>query len=81
MSWARCRKSRYIPGYAVRQDIRKLDQYVEQMRFLLRHGIDSREQLAEYRRPLLDEITVLTKERHGLYRAPRIRRVRQITAR
>lgn len=58
------------------------DQYVEQMRFLLRHGIDSREQLAEYRKPLLDEIAVLTKERHGLYRsAPDSPRIGQITAR
>ena len=46
-------KKPVYPGYAVRQDIRKLDQYVEQMRFLSRHGIDSREQLAEYRKPLL----------------------------
>ena len=75
-------KKPVYPGYAVRQDIRKLDQYVEQMRFLLRHGIDSREQLAEYRRPLLDEITVLTKERHSLYRsAPDSPRIGQITAR
>ena len=70
------------PGYAVRQDIRKLDQYVEQMRFLSRHGIDSREQLAEYRKPLLDEIAALTKERRGLYRsAPDSPRIGQITAR
>ena len=34
-------KKPVYPGYAVRQDIRKLDQYVEQMRFLLRHGIDT----------------------------------------
>ena len=75
-------KKPVYPGYAVRQDIRKLDQYVEQMRFLLRHGIDSREQLAEYRKPLLDEIAVLTKERHGLYRsAPDSPRIGQITAR
>ena len=62
-------KKPVYPGYAVRQDIRKLDQYVEQMRFLSRHGIDSREQLAEYRKPMLDEIAALTKERHGLYRS------------
>ena len=75
-------KKPVYPGYAVRQDIRKLDQYVEQMRFLLRHGIDSREQLAEYRKPLLDEIAALTKERHGLYRsAPDSPRIGQITAR
>ena len=75
-------KKPVYPGYAVRQDIRKLDQYVEQMRFLSRHGIDSREQLAEYRKPLLDEIAALTKERHGLYRsAPDSPRIGQITAR
>lgn len=52
------------------------------MRFLSRHGIDSREQLAEYRKPLLDEIAALTKERHGLYRsAPDSPRIGQITAR
>ena len=55
---------------------------MEQMRFLSRHGIDSREQLAEYRKPLLDEIAALTKERHGLYRsAPDSPRIGQITAR
>lgn len=70
------------PGAPMFTLIRKLDQYVEQMRFLLRHGIDSREQLAEYRKPLLDEIAALTKERHGLYRsAPDSPRIGQITAR
>lgn len=56
------RKPKY-QSFAVRQDIRKLDRYVEQMRFLSLHGIDSRAQLEEYRKPLLDEIAALTKER------------------
>ena len=58
------RKPKY-QSYAVRQDIRKLDRYVEQMRFLSLHGIDSRAQLEEYRKPLLDEIAALLKS-HGV---------------
>ena len=75
------RKPKY-QSFAVRQDIRKLDRYVEQMRFLSLHGIDSRAQLEEYRKPLLDEIAALTKERHRLYRSePKSPRIGQLTAR
>lgn len=75
------RKPKY-QSYAVRQDIRRLDQYIQQMRFLTQHGIDSRIQLAEYRKPLLDEIAALTKERHRLYRSePDSPRIGQLTAR
>ena len=75
------RKPKY-QSYAVRQDIRKLDRYVEQMRFLSLHGIDSRAQLEEYRKPLLDEIAALTKERHRLYRSePESLHIQQITSR
>ena len=63
-------------------DQEKLDRYVEQMRFLSLHGIDSRAQLEEYRKPLLDEIAALTKERHRLYRSePESLHIQQITSR
>ncbi len=75
------RKPKY-QSYAVRQDIRRLDQYIQQMRFLTQHSIDSRAQLEEYRKPLLDEIAALTKERHRLYRSePDSPRIGQLTAR
>ena len=75
------RKPQY-QSYAVRQDIYRLDRYVEQMHFLALHGIDSRAQLEEYRKPLLDEIAALTKERHRLYRSePESPRIGQLTAR
>ena len=75
------RKPQY-QSYAVRQDIYRLDRYVEQMHFLSLHGIDSRAQLEEYRKPLLDEIAALTKERHRLYRSePESPRIGQLTAR
>lgn len=69
-------------GYAVRQDIRKLDRYVEQMRFLSLHNIDSRMQLEEYRKQLLNEMAALTKERHRFYRSePESPKIGQLTAR
>lgn len=59
-----------------------LDRYVEQMHFLSLHGIDSRAQLEEYRKPLLDEIAALAKERRRLYRSePESPRIGQLTAR
>ena len=75
------RKPRY-PSYAVRQDIRRLDQYIAQMRFLDIHGIDTREQLAAYRQPLQKQIAELTRERHGLYRTqPQSPQIGQLTER
>ncbi len=75
------RKPQY-QSYAVRQDIYRLDRYVEQMHFLSLHGIDSRAQLEEYRKPLLDEIAALAKERRRLYRSePESPRIGQLTAR
>ena len=54
--------------YAVREDIRKLDQRIEQIEFLMKHDITTREQLATYREPLQKQIAELMKERRGLYR-------------
>ena len=54
--------------YAVREDIRKLDRRIEQIEFLLKHDIITREQLAAYREPLQKQIAELMKERRRLYR-------------
>lgn len=54
--------------YAVREDIRKLDRRIEQIEFLMKHDITTREQLAAYREPLQKQIAELMKERRGLYR-------------
>ena len=42
--------------YAVREDIRKLDRRIEQIEFLMKHDIITREQLAAYREPLQKQI-------------------------
>ena len=54
--------------YAVREDIRKLDQRIEQIEFLMKHDITTREQLSTYREPLQKQISELMKERRKLYR-------------
>ena len=54
--------------YAVREDIRKLDRRIEQIEFLMKHDITTREQLATYREPLQKQIAELMKERRRLYR-------------
>ncbi|MEF9939144.1 MAG: relaxase/mobilization nuclease domain-containing protein [Clostridium sp.] len=62
--------------YPIRQEIRRLDEHIEQMEFLQKHGITTREQLADYRKPLEEQVLELTKERQHLYRkepdSPRI---------
>lgn len=55
-------------NYAVREDIRKLDQRIEQMEFIFKNKIDDRGQLAAIRREKEAEITVLVKERQKFYR-------------
>ena len=42
------RKPSYM-GYEVREDIRRLDRRIEQMKFLFEHSIDDRGQLAALR--------------------------------
>ena len=54
--------------YVVREDIRKLDRRIEQIEFLMKHDITTREQLAAYREPLQKQIAELMKERRKLYR-------------
>lgn len=73
------RKPRY-PSPAVRQDIRRLDQRLAQMRFLSLHEIDSREQLATLRLETESQIAVLLRERQKLYRyAPQSPQIRVFT--
>lgn len=63
-------------SYLVREDIRRLDKRVEQMEFLQKHGITTREQLSEFRSPREEQVVSLLKERRRLYRiqpdSPRI---------
>ncbi len=61
------KKPRYC-SYAVRADIRRLDQRIEQMRFLSVNRIDSREQLYAIRIEKEKQIAVLVKQRQKLYR-------------
>ena len=61
------KKPRY-PSFAVRQDIRKLDQRIEQVEFIFKNHIEDRGQLAALRQKAEDEIAVLIKQRQKLYR-------------
>ena len=62
------RKKPPYPSYAVREDIRKLDQRIEQAEFIFRNKIEDRGQLNAIRQKAEDEIAVLVKERQKLYR-------------
>ena len=69
-------------SYAVREDIRKLDQRIAQVEFILKNEIQDRGQLNEMRCAAEGEIDRLLKERRGLYRRdPDSPRVQAITAR
>ena len=61
------KKPKRIP-YAVRSDIRRLDQRICQMEFLQKEEITTREELAAYRKPLEEQVLSLMKERRELYR-------------
>ena len=66
-------------SYSLRADIRKLDQRIEQLDFLKKHGITTREELNVCRKPLEEKMLELMKERRGLYRsAPGCERIREI---
>ena len=56
------------PNYVLREDIRKLDQRIEQMEFIFRNQIQDREQLASIRQEKETEIEALVKERRKFYR-------------
>lgn len=56
-----------LPGAPA--DIRKLDARIEQMEFLQKHQITTREELLAYRTPLEEQVQALTKERKRLYRS------------
>lgn len=60
-------KPQYL-SYAVRQDIRRLDQRIEQAEFIFKNHIEDRGQLRAIRQKAEDEIAVLLKERQKLYR-------------
>ena len=61
-------KREYIP-MALREDIAKLDHYIEQMDFLYQNNIESRESLQSRIRELKREIRVLSVNRRKLYTA------------
>ena len=61
------KKNRY-PSYAVREDIRRLDQRIEQAEFIFKNEIEDRGQLAAIRQKAENEIAVLIKQRQKLYR-------------
>ena len=69
-------------SYAVREDIRKLDQRIAQVEFILKNEIQDRGQLNEMRCAAEGEINSLMKERRGRYRRdPGSPRIQEITAR
>ena len=61
------KKPRYI-SYAVREDIRRLDQRIEQAEFIFQNKIEDRGQLNAIRQKAEEEIAVLIKQRQKLYR-------------
>ena len=61
------KKPRYI-SCAVREDIRRLDQRIEQAEFIFQNKIEDRGQLNAIRQKAEDEIAVLLKQRQKLYR-------------
>lgn len=61
-------KKPQYPSYAVREDIRRLDQRIEQAEFIFKNEIEDRGQLANLRQKAENEITVLIKQRQKLYR-------------
>lgn len=68
-------------SYLLRQDIYKLDVRLEQMRYINRHHIDNREQLAARRCAAEAKIAELTKERQQLYRShPNAPRIQELNA-
>lgn len=72
-------KPRKIP-YAVRADIRRLDERIAQIEFLQKKEITTREELQDYRKPLEEKVLRLTKERQRLYRiSAKPERIAEIT--
>lgn len=72
------KKPRRIP-YAVRSDIRRLDERIRQIDFLQKEEITTIEELAAYRNPLEEQVLRFMKERRGLYRKdPECERIREI---
>lgn len=61
-------KRRRRPRAAGWEDIRRLDQRIEQMEFVFRYRIQDREQLAAIRQEKEAAIDALLKERRKLYR-------------
>lgn len=61
-------KRRRRPSAAAWEDIRRLEQRIEQMEFVFRYRIQNREQLAVIRQEKETAIHVLLKERRKLYR-------------
>ena len=61
-------KRRRRPRAAAWEDIRRLDQRIEQMEFVFRYRIQDREQLAAIRQEKAAAIDALLKERRKLYR-------------
>lgn len=59
-------KREYIP-MALREDIAKLDRYIEQMDFLYQHRLDDRQSLQSMRDSLRSELNGLIYERRKLY--------------
>lgn len=68
------------PASILRADIRRLDERIMQMDFLQKHGISTREELADYRKPLEEKVAELLRERQNLYRKkPGCERLQEIT--
>ncbi len=53
-------------SYLIREDLRQLDKISEQNKFLIRHKIDTPEQLADFEKNAEQTIEKLTSERKGL---------------
>lgn len=68
------------PSSILRADIQRLDERIMQMEFLQKHSISSREELADYRKPMEEKTAELIRERQNLYRKnPGCERIQEIT--
>ena len=61
------RRREYIP-MALREDIRKLDKLIEQLDFIYKHGIETKENIPSVRKSYQERLDSLLDERQQLYR-------------
>lgn len=62
------RENRYVPlSPQLREEVRKLDQYDQDLQLLCRYRIDTAEELSAFREETIGKIHALKQERNGIY--------------